>query len=620
MSAVDDGNVLFTLAYDFIRHTARSVFLTGKAGTGKTTFLRYVRDHSEKNLVVAAPTGVAAIHAGGVTLHSLFQLPFGVYLPGYHEQEGPIQVTNRNTLFKNLKLSRSKRDLLQELQLLIIDEVSMVRCDMLDAIDTILKMVRKNQRPFGGVQVLFIGDLYQLSPVAGNAEWNILKEYYQSPFFFHSKVVEQNPPLCIELNKIYRQNEQTFINLLNNIRNNEITEEDLELLNSRKVSLPDTDGYVTLTTHNHKADTINASKLEKLEEEAFEYYATIEGDFPERNFPVEAVLTLKKNARIMFIKNDTSDAKQYFNGKMATVLECGEEGVTAHFDDGEIFELTTETWRNIRYVLNPETEEIEEEVLGSFSHYPIRLAWAITIHKSQGLTFQKAIVDAGSSFAAGQVYVALSRCTSLQGLVLQSHITARQVMTDSQVVAYAQQLQNELTLTTLLEEEKEEFEKQRLAQLFDFEKLYKLISDWAESLEEKKLPNKTDVIALSQQLMQASEEMRDVATKTQQWIERQVDKSKLTNQNEELMNGLLKSTDHFHKLIYEQFFQKLRQHYDSLQSKSKVKQYRKDVKELTTKITAIAKKLTEATWRDRSIFDGNASLYDPMEITNSESN
>ncbi|HET9052915.1 MAG TPA: AAA family ATPase, partial [Cyclobacteriaceae bacterium] len=408
MSLRDESNVTFSLAADFINHTSKSVFLTGKAGTGKTTFLKYICENTYKNFVVAAPTGVAAINAGGVTLHSLFQLPFGIYLPLHHvpEVHSHVQVTTRATLFKNLQLSKSKRDLLQELELLIIDEVSMVRCDMLDAMDVILKTVRKNQRPFGGVQVLFIGDLYQLSPVAKGEEWRMLRGYYQSPYFFDSKVVLDSPPLCIELKKIYRQNEQVFIDLLNNVRNNVATVQDLALLNARLTTEENTEGYVTLTTHNDKANAINARELAKLPDEEHAFPATIQNEFSEKSYPTDPVLTLKKGARIMFIKNDTSEEKKYYNGKMATVTGIEGDTVTVEFDQGGVLELTRETWRNIRYRYNNDTDEIDEEELGSFIQFPIRLAWAITIHKSQGLTFQHAIIDAGSSFATGQVYVA----------------------------------------------------------------------------------------------------------------------------------------------------------------------------------------------------------------------
>jgi hypothetical protein len=605
----DYTNSFFSLAAEFINSTSRSVFLTGKAGTGKTTFLKYICENTQKNFVVAAPTGVAAINAGGMTLHSLFQLPFGIYLPGFREPESMVPVTNRNSLFKNLRLSRTKRQLLQELELLIIDEVSMVRCDMLDATDVILRTVRKNQMPFGGVQVLFIGDLFQLSPVAGTEEWDILKDHYESPFFFHAHVIQQISLLCIELAKIYRQNEQRFIDLLNNIRNNEVTYDNLQLLNSRLLQVEDTDGFVTLTTHNYKADTLNEQELQKLSGEACRFSAVIKGDFPERNYPTEPVLVLKEGARIMFIKNDTSDEKLYYNGKLATVTEINDEDeVTAQFEDGRSFTLTTETWRNIRYRYNAEKDEIEEEELGSFTQYPIRLAWAITIHKSQGLTFQKSIVDAGSSFAPGQVYVALSRCTSLDGLILKTPITTKQISTDPVVVAYSKFVHSEAELTGLLQQDKEAYEKKRIISLFDFTTLQQALLAWAAEVPNKKLPDPPKAIALTKELIEKSNALMNVATKTQQWIERNFVEAQANNNYEKLLNGLTRSVNHFNELLHTDFFIKLQAHYLSLKGKSKVKKYLNEVKELAGVVAGKAKKLRTATWKEKLLFEGEEKL------------
>lgn len=609
MSLANSANAPFSLAFDFINRTSRSVFLTGKAGTGKTTFLKYVCDHTRKNFMVAAPTGVAAINAGGVTLHSLFQLPLGIYLPEFRLQECAVPVTNRNTLFKNLRLGNNKRNALQELELLIIDEVSMVRCDMLDAVDAILRAVRKNPKPFGGVQVLFIGDLFQLSPVAGNDEWSLLREHYESPFFFHAKAVQLAPPLSIELTKIYRQSEQKFIDLLNNIRNNEVTSNDFDLLNSRRVNIVNTEGFVTLTTHNYKADEINERELDKLPGDSFRFSAIVEGDFPERNCPTDSILVLKTGARIMFIKNDSSEEKSYYNGKLATVIKIDEETVTILFDEGKEFELTKETWRNIRYKYNSEDDEIEEEELGSFTQFPIRLAWAITIHKSQGLTFQKAIIDAGSSFAPGQVYVALSRCTSLSGLILLSPITAAQIATNPVVVAYSQGIQNENVLKSELQQSIEEYEKEYFLDLFNFYKIQQAIDDWAEELPRRKLPNLNEVLAFSKELKERSRELEDVAAKTQQWIGRNFNEARSTGEYERLINGLSRSVNHFNETLHDQFFEKLQQHNTSLKGKSKVKKYQQTVRELAAMISTKAKKIRQASWQNEVLFTGNSKPF-----------
>ena len=609
----DSANTMFALAADFISHTSRSVFLTGKAGTGKTTFLKYIAENTDKNFAIAAPTGVAAINAGGMTLHSLFQLPFGIYLPGFHEHDSAIQITSRNTLFKNLHLSKSKRELLQELELLIIDEVSMVRCDMLDAVDAILRGVRKRHQPFGGVQVLFIGDLYQLSPVAKPDEWSIMKDHYESPFFFHSKVVQESPPLCIQLNKIYRQSEQVFINLLNNVRNNEVSSDDLELLNSR-LSHMQLEGAVTLTTHNQKADAINVQELSKLSGDSFRFRATVESDFPERNYPTDEVLTLKKGARIMFIKNDTSEDKRYYNGKIATITHVDEDAIEVEFDDGDVFDLNKVSWLNIKYQYNSTTDDIEEEELGSFTQFPIRLAWAITIHKSQGLTFQKAIIDAGSSFTPGQVYVALSRCTSLEGIVLQSPITHRQITTNPQVVEYSRQLQNELSLKDLLETEKAEYEKQRISQLFDFSKLQRAILEWAEVLPEKKLPDLKGAITLSGHLIEKSNALQKVAIKTQQWLERNFAKASEAGDYKDFVMGLTKSIIHFNGLLHDDFFIKLQEHLASLKSKSKVKKYTKEVSALVAILVAKAKKLRSTKWQDKLLVHERVKTFEEAPV------
>jgi hypothetical protein len=609
MNLKDESNVTFSLAADFINHTSKSVFLTGKAGTGKTTFLKYICGHTHKNFVVAAPTGVAAINAGGVTLHSLFQLPFGIYVPGFHTSDGSVQITNRSTLFKNFKLSKDKRDLLQELELLIIDEVSMVRCDMLDATDAILKMVRKNQKPFGGVQVLFIGDLYQLSPVAKTDEWNILKHHYNSPFFFDAKVVQECQLLSIELKKIYRQNDQVFIDLLNNIRNNTPTSHDFALLNSRLMNLDDPEGYVTLTTHNYKADALNAHELNKLDGIAHPFKAIIDNDFPERMYPTDPLLILKQGVRIMFIKNDTSEQKKYFNGKMATVTGIDGETVTAKFDHGELFDLTYETWRNIRYHFNADTDEIEEEELGSFTQYPIRLAWAITIHKSQGLTFERAIIDAGKSFAAGQVYVALSRCISLQGMVLQTPITEQQISTDPRVIAYAAELKDELALTNLLQHEREIYEREALVKLFDFTKISRTISDWQEYITGKKNDALTDTVVLSNELMREMLALEEVAEKTQRWIERNYDDAYQRHDFNRFEEGLKKSITHFNKLLHENFFIKLQQHHHQVKTKAKMKKHVQTLEHVAMIVAAKASKLRQAQWRDSLLFTGNEQDY-----------
>ena len=422
-----ERNELFDLAFRFVTETQESIFLTGKAGTGKTTFLKYLQQHCAKNIIVAAPTGVAAINAGGVTLHSLFQLPFHPFIP---------TETNRMELLKNIRYQKQRINLLRKMELLVIDEVSMVRADVMDAIDAILKTVRRNhQVPFGGVQLLLIGDLYQLPPVAKNDEWNLLKDYYNSTFFFDSIAIKEQQPLLIELTKIYRQKEDSFVQLLNKVRNNQMELEDFEQLNNRYLPnfrAADEERFITLTSHNNQADQINQNKLAQLLSPAFTYSAKVIDDFPEHLYPAEKELVLKEGAQVMFLKNDT-EGRKYFNGKIGTVTKLEKEQIIVVSDGVEI-EVKQETWENTRYTLNRSDEKLQQEIMGIFSQYPLRLAWAITIHKSQGLTFDKVMIDAASSFSSGQVYVALSRCTSLDGIVLLSKIPAAAIYTNTHVV------------------------------------------------------------------------------------------------------------------------------------------------------------------------------------------
>ena len=423
-----DHNEIFDLAYRFVTETNENIFLTGKAGTGKTTFLKYLRENSTKNIIVAAPTGVAAINAGGVTLHSLFQLPFQPFLPTR---------ANKSELLARIRFNKQRQQLLRKMELLVIDEISMVRCDVMDAIDTILRSVRNNHhQPFGGVQLLCIGDLFQLPPVAQNPEWNILSEYYASPFFFDSLAVKEQIPLLIELTKIYRQNETGFIELLNKVRNNNMRKEDFENLHFRydpQFRPPENEKYITLTSHNNQADGINRQQLHRLLSPALSYEAIIKDDFPENMYPADASLVLKAGAQVMFLKNDNV-LKRYFNGKIGVIRSLEKEKITVDCDGSDI-EVYPETWENTRYTLSRTDGKLELQLLGTFTQYPLRLAWGITIHKSQGLSFDKVMIDAGAAFSSGQVYVALSRCTSLDGIVLLSKIPPGAITTNDNIVA-----------------------------------------------------------------------------------------------------------------------------------------------------------------------------------------
>ncbi len=461
----------------FINQTHRSVFLTGKAGTGKTTLLREIIQTTHKNTVVVAPTGIAALNAGGVTIHSMFQLPFGGFIPDNSSPQFSenTKFETKATLRRHFKMSGLKKSVIRNMELLIIDEVSMLRADLLDAMDYMMQTIRKKNISFGGVQVLYIGDLLQLPPVIRDEEWRTLKTYYKGKFFFHSHVVQQNPPLYIELSKIFRQTDDTFISVLNNLRNNEISQQDIQTLN--QYVKPDFDlktnkGFITLTTHNNKADTMNAQALEDLDGKLATYKPEITGDFPEKIFPVEEQLQLKVGAQIMFVKNDLSFDKHYFNGKMGVIKSLSSQEILVHFpEENKTIEVEKYEWQNIRYKVDETTKEIEEEVLGSFVHYPIKLAWAITVHKSQGLTFDKAALDVSQVFLPGQAYVALSRLRSLEGLILLSPLRMNGISNDQDVMDYSLNKASDSFLENALHFETKNFIHNYLINTFDWSDL-----------------------------------------------------------------------------------------------------------------------------------------------------
>ena len=450
-------------AWDFVENTGKSIFLTGKAGTGKTTFLKAVVERSRKRSMVVAPTGVAAVNAGGVTIHSFFQLPFTPYVPD-------AKIKDR------FEYSREKRRLIASLDLLIIDEISMVRSDLLDAVDTVLRRFRNHHVPFGGVQLLMIGDLQQLTPVVTAEEEALLNTYYDTPYFFSSKALSQVDYVTIQLETVYRQQDTDFLQLLNVVRSGQATERELALLNSRcqpAFAPRPEEGYIRLTTHNWLADNCNEAELRKLTTPSFTYAAEVEGTFPEYAHPTSDRLELKVGTQVMFVKNDPSADHLFYNGRIGRVTHLDSTHISVLCPgDAEPIEVTPLEWENVRYKINDETREIETEVQGKFRQFPLRLAWAITIHKSQGLTFDHVVIDAARSFAPGQVYVALSRCRTLGGLVLSSPLSPHSIINDTRVDGFiSRQEANALQSIERLPQLKEDYFRHLLVELFTFDTL-----------------------------------------------------------------------------------------------------------------------------------------------------
>lgn len=575
-----------------VNQTNRNIFLTGKAGTGKTTLLHKIINTCYKNTVVVAPTGIAALNAGGVTIHSMFQLPFASFLPTLSNP--PIvneflRFENRFSLRKHFQMHKNKQQVIRNMELLIIDEVSMLRADVLDAMDYMLQFIRKDKRPFGGVQVLFIGDLLQLPPVVKQEEWEVLKHYYKGMYFFQSEVITQNPLLYVELETIYRQTDKLFISILNHLRENQLTSEDIKQL--EKYVQPDfpkkhLKDYITLTTHNAKADAMNQREMSKLSSPLFSYEADIVDDFPEYLYPIEKVIQLKEGARVMFIKNDISGEHLFFNGKMGTVVSLSEGEITVKLDGGRVINVERYEWENVRYKLNETTKDIEEERLGSFTQYPLRLAWAITIHKSQGLTFEKAILDLASVFASGQAYVAFSRLRSLEGLILLSSVSANGINNNGEVIGYAENKASEKEVQTACYTGKTEFLQENILNTFQLNTLLEewvlhrnsysgeignknLYKDWAS----QQLVRVQELVTVSEKFIKQLKTLFNNATDVQHIFER-------------VAKGITYFTPLLEQLWYEVLLVE-----GKIANQKKVKQFFTELKELDNSLSETLKKL-----------------------------
>ncbi len=544
------------LAYDFVQYTNQNIFLTGKAGTGKTTFLKSLKEQSPKRMVVVAPTGVAAINAGGVTIHSFFQVSFGPQIP--HDPgipRSPGVQANGGVAAGIKRFSKEKINIIRSLDLLVIDEISMVRADLLDAIDEVLRRFKNRSKPFGGLQLLMIGDLQQLSPIVKDEEWEILKSYYDTAYFFSSRALKQSGFVPIELKEIFRQSDQEFINLLNKVRENCIDTATIHALNERYIPnfQPDDDeGYITLTTHNYQAQQINEARLNKLSAKAHTFYAEVDGDFPEYAYPAARELILKTGAQVMFVKNDSSYEKRYYNGKIGKVVRIGEDFITVQCPgEEESIAVSREEWQNTKYSLNETNKEIDEIIVGRFEQFPLKTAWAITIHKSQGLTFDKAIIDARQSFAHGQVYVALSRCKTLGGMVLRTPIETYSVKSDDTVLGFIHDAGAHQPNQHQLDEAQKAYQVMLLNELFDFKYLYNqagyIIKLWNDH-KEQVMGTLFDNLVLM--LSPVQNEMIGVAGKFSIQMERLMQNSTDVEANPQMQERVKKAAGYFSEKLH----------------------------------------------------------------------
>ena len=553
-------NEMLRLASEYVQNTNTHIFLTGKAGTGKTTFLRNIRNISFKRMIVVAPTGVAAINAGGVTIHSFFQLPFGPQLPEEAVLPGetdPERVKSGAARYQ--KINRTKINIIKSLDLLVIDEISMVRADLLDAIDAVLRKYRNRHLPFGGVQLLMIGDLHQLSPIAREDEWMLLSKYYDSVYFFSSRALQQCHYVSIELKHVYRQADIRFVELLNKVRDNKLDPDSVQLLNQRYIKgfvIPENEGYITLTTHNNQAREINQRKLEQLNSKILRFTAEIDGDFPEYSFPTDESLELKIGAQVMFVKNDPDPAKRFFNGKIGKLT--GKEDDVLYVEcpgDNEIIAVEPLVWHNCRYSLDAETNEIRETIIGTFTQFPLKLAWAITIHKSQGLTFDRAVIDANAAFAHGQVYVALSRCRTLEGLVLSSPINPSSVKSDYTIDGFVSNIEANQPDDNRLLQDKIRFQQSVVLELFNFDSLQRNLNRLTKAIQDNATTLETAYIAdISIKSSRFNNEVVAIGNKFRQQLMQMFSSGNLVESDQQLQERIQKAGSYFVPLIQDLFF------------------------------------------------------------------
>lgn len=599
--------------FDLLEFTNRSIFLTGKAGTGKTTFLNDFVKKTQKKHIVVAPTGIAAINAGGVTIHSMFGLPLRTFLPTLERIDTNFAM-NIADLMPHFKYRKDKLKLLREIEIIIIDEVSMLRADVLDMMDFSLRHIRRNPQKFGGVQMLFIGDLYQLPPVVRDE--HILKKCYNSPFFFESLAIKELPFITIELEKVYRQTDEDFLSILNAIRDGDKRNIDFEKLNARHIPdfEPKDEAYVYLTSHNKMADEINRKKIQDLKTKLYKYEAKIVGDFKENQHPNEEVLELKVGAQVMFIRNDATE-KRYFNGKLAEIIYLDEDEVTVVLDNSDVeITLKKEVWEQKRYSLDSQ-KNIQEEVLGSFEQYPIRLAWAVTIHKSQGLTFDRLIIDAGKSFASGQVYVALSRCRTLEGIVLKSKITPDVIFSDERISIFQGETNANDQLETILSAEKFDYSIQKVLRYTDCRWFLESLNAWHISAQESKFLDKIKAKQLYSKLKIDTEALVQVYNKFEKILLQKAHQFSLNKiiwqEIEEKSSG---AVNFFFKNTNEKIFSDLKEFYSETKGIKGLKAYNEDLRVFIEDLEDYLKGLRDLKLLERYLFDSKNYVHISTKI------
>lgn len=595
-------NEEFKLAEQFVNETSTSLFLTGKAGTGKTTFLRHIVKASSKDSVVVAPTGVAAIHAAGSTIHSMFGLPLKAFIPVNDPVDHNI-ANNPHSLGRHLRYRKDKRKLLQEMELLIIDEISMVRADILDAVDYALRYVRRNNLPFGGVQILAIGDLFQLSPVVRQTEWPALSSYYRKPYFFESAAWKHLGALTLELQKVYRQKNDAFLSVLNRIRTGEANPDDINLLNQRIIPESERDQLsdtIVLTTHNATAHRINEQRLGKLQGKPYEYKAKVKGDFSESSYPVEADITLVKGAQVMFVRNDTESGR-YFNGKIGKVVKVDEKSVKVRCGSEVPIEVEPIEWENFRYKINDENEIIQDKI-GSFTQYPLRLAWAITVHKSQGLTFDRIALDLSRSFAPGQVYVALSRCRTLEGLHLHAPLSMPNILVDRSIVDFYNSGREGSDLEKELDAGRRRQLVLRLKRIFEFQKLSYPLQEWVKEVATKDLDvvNKVEPVRLSIEI----KESVHIVEKFYRELEVLLNRYFRSGEVQPVKQRLHKAVQYFANRLLKNVIQPVTEYYDEIAYISGSKKHQENTLDFIQTLWSFMEGMTRAEFDNELIYQG----------------